>query len=329
MTVLRVCYKHGSGPMSSPTNRTGVDVPYLTLSADRIGAPRAGFHLPAGTRVGAAAIQVADLERSLEFYEGVIGYRTLGRHDGATGPVALLGNQSDDHVFFELHEKRGVRALAPRSRLGLYHSAVLLPSRADLGRFLAHATAMGVHVGSSDHIVSEATYLVDPDGLTVEVYRDRPRSEWAVNGNGEIVMGLLPLDVEAVRRDGGQMPWVGLPGGTTIGHVHFYVGDLATASTFYVDGLGFDRMAWTIPGALFISGGGYHHHVGLNVWAAGSSVATDDDARLLHWDLLVPDRATVEAAAASLASQGITTMRHETGITATDAWGVTVRVLAG
>ena len=316
--------------MNSTTNRTDASVPYLAISADHIGAPPPGFRLPDGTHVGAVAIQIANLERSLEFYEGVIGYRTLGRHDGATGPVALLGNHSDDRVLFELHEKRGVRAVAHRSRLGLYHSAVLLPSRADLGRFITHATGLGVHVGSSDHLVSESTYLVDPDGLTVEVYRDRPRSEWIVNENGEIVSGILPLDVEAVRHDSGHTRWAGLPGGTTIGHVHFYVGDLATASTFYVDGLGFDRVIWSLPGALFLSAAGYHHHVGVNVWAAGAPVATDDDARLLRWDLVVPDSAAVGAAAESLASQSIQPLQHPAaGISATDAWGLTVRVLAG
>ena len=315
--------------MSSPTNRSGGDVPYLGISADRIGTRPAGSRLPPGTRVGAVAIQVGNLERSLEFYGNVIGYRTLGRREEATGPVALLGNQSDDRVLFELHEKRGARAVAPRSRLGLYHSAVLLPSRADLGRFITHARGLGVHVGSSDHLVSEATYLVDPDGLTVEVYRDRPRSEWIVNEHSEIVMGMLPLDLEAVQHEGGHTQWAGLPSGTTIGHVHFYVGDLAAASTFYVDGLGFDRMAWTIPGVLFVSAGGYHHHVGLNVWAAGSPVATDDDARLLRWDLVVPDRAAVGAAAQNLASQSIKSVQQPAGIAATDPWGLTVRVLAG
>ena len=186
-----------------------------------------------------------------------------------------------------------------------------------------------MHVGSSDHLVSEATYLVDPDGLTVEVYRDRPRSEWIVNEHGEIVTGILPLDVEAVQRDSGNTRWAGLPGGTTIGHVHFYVGDLAAASSFYVDGLGFDRVVWTFPGALFVSAAGYHHHVGLNVWAAGSPVATDDDAQLLRWDLVVPDTEAVGAAAESLASQGIQPRQQPAGIVATDAWGLTVRVLAG
>jgi catechol 2,3-dioxygenase len=315
--------------VTSITNRTGADLPYPAVSAERIGSRPSGFRLPSGTRIGAAAIQVAHLERSLEFYQGVIGYRVLARQVGATGPVALLGNQTDDQVLFELHEKRGVRSVGHRTRLGLYHTAVLLPSRADLGRFITHAVGLGVHVGSSDHLVSEATYLVDPDGLTVEVYRDRSRSEWIVNENGEIVTGILPLDVEAVQQEGGSSRWAGVPGGTTIGHVHFYVGDLAAASAFYVDGLGFDRMAWTLPGALFVSAAGYHHHVGLNVWAAGSPVATEDDARLLRWDLVVPDFGVAGAAAESLARQGVRPLQEADAVMATDPWGLAVRVIVG
>ena len=111
--------------------------------------------------------------------------------------------------------------------------------------------------------------------------------------------------------------------------MHFYVGDLAAASSFYVDGLGFDRVVWTFPGALFVSAAGYHHHVGLNVWAAGSPVATDDEAQLLRWDLVVPDTGAVAAVAESLASRGIKPRQQPAGIVATDAWGLTVRVLAG
>jgi catechol 2,3-dioxygenase len=314
--------------MNQTTNRAGADVPYVSIPAGRIGVRPAGFRLPDGAHVGTVAIQVASLQRSLDFYEGVIGYRTLGRRDGATGPIALLGNQSGDRVLLELHEKRGVRAVPRRALLGLYHSAVLLPSRADLGRFVTHAVAQGVHVGSSDHLVSEATYLVDPDGLTVEVYRDRARSEWIVNEHGEIVTGILPLDVADVQGEGGTTRWEGLPGGSTIGHVHFYVGDLAAASAFYHDGLGFDRVIWTLPGALFVSASGYHHHVGLNVWAAGSPVATEDDARLLRWDLVLPDRAAVDAASASLEKEGVSVLLTPEGTFATDPWGITVRLLA-
>jgi len=314
--------------MNSMTNRAGVDAPYLSIPAERLGTRPAGFRLPERTHIGAVAIQVASLERALQFYEDVIGYRTLDHRDGATGPVARLGNQADDRVLLELHEKRGVRAVPRRGLLGLYHAAVLLPSRADLGRFITHATSRGVHVGSSDHLVSEATYLVDPDGLTVEVYRDRPRAEWIVNDNAEIVTGILPLDVESVQREGGHAKWEGLPVATTIGHVHFYVGDLKAASTFYHDGLGFDQQAWTIPGALFVSAGGYHHHVGLNVWAAGSPVATDDDARLLRWDLVLPDATAVGAVSHSLEQGGAPVVQTAEGAFATDPWGNKVRLLA-
>jgi len=287
-----------------------------------------GFRLPDGTHIGAVALQVASLDRSLGFYEGVIGYRTLERCDGATGPIAVLGNHADDRVLFELHEKPGVRPVPRRGLLGLYHSAVLLPSRADLGRFLTHAASRGVHIGSADHVVSEALYLVDPDGLTVEVYRDRPRSEWIVNDNGEIGMGMLPLDLEGIQRDGGGTKWDGLPRGTTIGHVHFYIGDLDAASTFYHNGLGFDRMVWTFPGALFVSAGGYHHHVGLNIWAAGSPVATDADARVLRWDLALPDASSLDAAVANLTHGGVVVEKKSDGAYATDPWGITVRVIA-
>jgi len=309
------------------TNRAGADIPYSTVPADRIGVRPPGFRLPDSAHIGAVAIQVASLERSLDFYEGVIGYRTLDRRASGAGEIALLANHAEDRVLFELHEKRGVRPVPRRGLLGLYHSAVLLPSRADLGRFLTHAADRGVHIGSSDHVVSEALYLVDPDGLTVEVYRDRPRSEWIVNEHGEIVTGILPLDLDSLQRDGGGTAWGGLPHGTTIGHVHFYIGDLAAASTFYHRGLGFDQVVSTLPGALFVSAGGYHHHVGLNIWAAGSPVATDDDARILRWDLVLPDAAAVAAASASLENGGVTVARQTDGTTATDPWGNRVRVL--
>ena len=309
------------------TNRAGADIPYSTVPADRIGVRPPGFRLPDAAHVGAVAIQVASLERSLDFYEGVIGYRVLERSDGATGPVALLGNQSDDRVLFELHEKRGVRPVPRRGLLGLYHSAALLPSRGDLGRFLTHAASRGVHIGSSDHVVSEALYLVDPDGLTVEVYRDRPRSEWIVNEHGEIVTGMLPLDLDSLQRDGGGTAWGGLPHATTIGHVHFYIGDLAGAAAFYHDGLGFDRVVSSLPGALFVSAGGYHHHVGLNIWAAGSPIATDDDARILRWDLVLPDAVAIAAASSSLEKGGVTVARQTDGTFATDPWGIRVQLV--
>ena len=288
-----------------------------------IGAP--GFRLPAEVRIGAVALQVADLDRSLGFYEKILGFRLIAREDTPGGRSARLGAQGDEGVLLELREKPGVRSVPRRGRLGIYHFAVLLPTRQDLARFLRHATALCVHIGSSDHLVSEALYLVDPDGISVEVYSDRPRGEWT-DQNGEVVAGILPLDREALLVAAGDQPWHRLPEGTTIGHMHFYVGEIPPAEAFYHTALGFDKIAWSTPGMLFVSAGGYHHHVGLNTWAAGSPVATDDDARLLFWELVLPDRPTTEAAAESLRHAGFGVTASDGVFLARDPWGISVRL---
>ena len=163
--------------------------------------------------------------------------------------------------------------------LGLYHFAILLPDRQALGRFVTHLAEVGAHAGSADHLVSEALYLSDPDGLGIEVYADRPRASWTTSGDGderaEIVMATEPLDLRSLVGEAGGERWTGMPAGTVIGHVHFHVGAIREAEAFYHAALGFDKTAWTYPGALFLSAGGYHHHVGTNIWAAGSPAATD------------------------------------------------------
>jgi catechol 2,3-dioxygenase len=295
----------------------------MTDATQRLGTPAPGFRLPDDIEIGRVRLQVADLGRSLEFYQEVIGFRAIAREPGRV----TLGAQGSDAVLLELVEKPGVRPVPRRGLLGIYHFAVLLPDRAALGRFVRHVAALGVHVGASDHGISEATYLVDPDGITIEVYRDRARSEWPVQ-DGEIWAGNLPLDFPGLAREGTDLPWTGLPAGTTLGHVHFYVGDLARAEAFYHRGLGFDVMIRNLPGALFVAAGGYHHHVGLNTWAQGSPVATDDDARLVDWELVLPDGAGVAAAAESLRAGGIQVEADPAGFVARDPWGITVRVRA-
>jgi catechol 2,3-dioxygenase len=286
-----------------------------------------GFRLPAEVRIGAVALQVADLDRSLDFYEKVLGFRVISRKDAPSGRSARLGAPGDERVLLELNEKPGVLPVPRRGRLGIYHFAVLLPTRQDLGRFLRHAAAQGVHIGSANHLVSEALYLVDPDGISVEIYRDRARGEWSYE-NDELVVGILPLDTEALLAAAGDQPWRGLPVGTTIGHMHFYVGEIPQAEGFYHAALGFDKVSWSMPGMLFVSAGGYHHHVGLNTWAAGSPVATDEDARLLWWELMLPDRMAVEAAAESLRRAGYGVTASDGAFLARDPWGITVRLRA-
>jgi len=219
----------------------------------------------------------------------VLGLQLLSRNPG----LAVLGPEGGP-ALVELHERLGARRVPRGGRLGLYHFAILLPDRASLGRFAGHLAAVGEYAGSADHIVSEALYLADPDGLGIEVYADRSRDEWAVS-NREIVMATEPLDLRSLLRAGGGEPWSGMPRHTTIGHVHFHVGTIAEAERFYHVALGLDKVVWSYPGALFFSAGGYHHHVGTNTWADGASMSTPDAARLLEWELVLPGAADVSA----------------------------------
>jgi catechol 2,3-dioxygenase len=178
----------------------------------------------------------------------------------------------------------------------------------------------------ADHLVSEALYLSDPDGLGIEVYADRPRGTWQ-RRDRELAMTTDPLDISSVIAAGGGESWDGAPPGTTMGHVHLHVGDLDAAEGFYHRALGFDKTVWSYPGALFMSAGAYHHHVGTNTWAPGPS-PSPDQARLLEWELLVPASDDVAAVARSLRAGGYTPEDTAGGVTATDPWGTRLRVQA-
>jgi catechol 2,3-dioxygenase len=238
--------------------------------------------------------------------------------------VAVLGVEGGS-ALIELHERRGARRVPRRGLLGLYHFAILLPDRGGLGRFVTHLREIGEYAASADHMVSEALYLADPDGLGIEVYADRPREQWPTNGR-EIAMATESLDLRALVGVAGGEPWTGMPGGTTIGHVHFHVGTLVEAEAFYHSALGLDKVAWSYPGALFFSAGGYHHHVGTNTWAASAPVATREDARLLEWELRLPQAADVAAASANAAQAGYDVRDAGADRLITDPWGITVRL---
>ncbi len=233
--------------------------------------------------VGAACLIVPDLQRSLDFYAGAIGLDVLSQ----TAASARLGVAVDQRVLLELEQRPGVHALRGK-RLGLYHTAVLLPSRAELASFAEHLYHSGIRAGSSNHIVSEAFYLTDPDGLEIEVYADRDRSEWPWRGS-ELDAAVLPLNWRDLLETP-HSPWKGVPSGTTMGHIHLYVGDLEKADRLYRAGLGMNLRTRSIPGALFLAAGDYHHHVGLNTWAGQVPPAIDSDARLAWWSLKVPER---------------------------------------
>lgn len=280
--------------------------------------------LPDDTHVGAVALQVADLTRSIAWYRDVIGARVLSHN----GTHATLGAHGDDATLLALHEHAGAAPMPSRGRLGLFHVAWLLPDRAALGRFLVHVLARREPLGSADHLVSEALYLQDPDGLGVEVYADRPRAEWQWQGR-EVAMASLPIDAAGLQTAAAGEPWAGLPRGSRIGHVHLHVGALDRSTAFYRDVLGLEVTNSRYPGAVFLAAGGYHHHLGTNTWAGPQAAPPSaHDARLLWWELVVPDdgaMADVEARAVSATTQ---TRRAASGmLEVIDPWGTCVRVV--
>ena len=214
--------------------------------------------LPHDAHIGQVSLTVRDLERSLSFYREVLGFVELG--PGRLGPAG-------GRVLIELHERKDA-IVKPRRSAGLFHFAILVPSRAALGRSLRRlAETRWPMSGAADHLVSEALYLNDPDGLGIEIYRDRPRDTWRM-ANGELAMATDPLDLEAIHDEpGAEAPWNGLEAGTIMGHVHLHVPHIDTAEAFYCGRIGFDPVVRRYPGALFVSAGGYHHHLGLNTWA--------------------------------------------------------------
>ena len=281
------------------------------------------YRLPDATRLGRAQLQVTDFARSLDFYTNVLGFRVLSQQDG----VATLGSLGDDRAILELHSG-ALKPVPHGGRQGLFHFAILLPDRASLGRFLVHLADIGVRAGASDHLVSEAIYLSDPDGLGIEVYADRPRESWRHEGR-ELSMATIPLDAGSVTEAAGGAPWAGMPVGTTLGHMHLHVGSLEEARAFYHDALGLDLMVWSYPGALFFSAGGYHHHLGTNTWAKGQPSAAPGEARLLDWEIVLPDAASVDAARGNLEAHGRVAERNGDGWSLRDPWGTQVTLVLG
>jgi catechol 2,3-dioxygenase len=226
--------------------------------------------------IGRVALRVADVDGARSFYERAIGLRPLGGEDG----VARLGA---DTPLVELIGDPAAPP-APRRSTGLFHLAVLVPDRAELARAVRRVVASGGRLdGASDHYVSEAVYLRDPEGNGIEIYRDLPREQWEYGPDGELRMVTEALDLAALMRelpgDGDR----GMPGGTRIGHVHLQVGDIGESEAFYGSGLGLDVTVRGYPGALFLSRDGYHHHVGVNTWAGTGLPAPPPGSRGLEW----------------------------------------------
>lgn len=299
----------------------------MTPQTPSQGMPALSSLIDPATQVGLVALTVADLERSLVFYTDVFGFALLHRQ----GNNVTLGTPSAPLLL--LREEAGARPW-PRDRYaytGLYHFAVLVPSRRDLGRWLRHRLGRGFPLpGQGDHLVSEALYISDPDGNGIEIYRDRPRSEWQWD-DGQVRMAVDPVDIEGILAEAEQNgePWAGLPDGTRVGHIHLQIGDIPQAKVFYHDILGFSVMA-TMPSALFVSAGGYHHHIGMNTWhSRNAPPAPAGTAGLRFFTLELPSEEAREAVVGRLAAAGIPSTRTPDAVIVRDPWQNTLVLQIG
>jgi catechol 2,3-dioxygenase len=250
------------------------------------------------TRMGAVELSVADLDRSLDYWQRVVGLRVLDRHNGA----ASLGTDTELVRFVEEPGSRSADG-----HTGLYHVALLVPDRPSLARWLAHAARDQTRLeGLSDHDVSEAIYLRDPDRHGIEIYADRPRKLW--EGHVWEQLTTRPLDVESLLAELGDPatePFDGLPDGTAVGHVHLRVADVDSTVAFYRDVLGMGLMAQLGAAAAFLSAGGYHHHIGGNTWESrGAAPAGPGFATLRVATIVLPDPAERDRVAARVADSG-------------------------
>lgn len=278
--------------------------------------------LPAATRVGRVMLRVNDLDRLAAFYRDVVGLEILYRGDDRTtlgaGGEALLELLADPEA-----------SQRNRAEAGLFHTAFRVPSREALSEALERISERWHLDGASDHLVSEALYLADPEGNGIEIYRDRPRSEWPITDDGSVEMRTLALDTGAIADLGSDHGRSAAPAETTVGHVHLEVTSLSAAHAFYVEALGMNLRQAYGESALFAAAGDYHHHVGLNTW---NDRTTSPTGRGLEWfELLIPDHGTLEAARDRLEAHGIEVdeVVEAPSLTVSDPDGIELRLRVG
>jgi catechol 2,3-dioxygenase len=279
--------------------------------------------LPATLRLGPVHLNVTDLDRSIAFYEGSIGLRLHRRED----EVAAMGVGGEDLLV--LHEEPHARRAGRHA--GLYHYALLYPSREELARAAVRLAETQTPVqGASDHDTHEAFYLPDPDGNGIELYADRPREAWPDLANPDRGGGPKPLDTGALLATvAGEEPRREAGAGLAVGHVHLHVGDLERGRAFYRDVLGFDLVMFFPGQAAFVSAGGYHHHLGFNTWRGlGVPPVPEGRVGLRHWTVVLDDPKEVATVRERVEAAGIEAEEAEGGFLARDPWGIAVVFVA-
>ena len=271
--------------------------------------------------MGAVSLTVRDAGRAREFYERVVGLRALE----GPGDSVRLGAGDEENTLVELNGRPDAPQRPPGTT-GLFHLAIVVPTRRDLARALRRVVEAGWSLaGASDHLVSEALYLSDPDGNGIEVYRDRPREQWS-REDGMLRMATLPLDLrDLAAEDAESRSEPAMAAGTRIGHVHLQVGDLGEAEAFYAGTLGFEVTVRGYPGALFVAAGGYHHHVGLNTWAgAGAPPPPLGSVGLRTFEVLLPGGEELERVLERAEAAGAYVERNESHALVPDPSGNTI-----
>ena len=285
----------------------------MSISTATSATPAA--QLEATLRLGAVHLDVSDLDRSVAWYQHALGLRPRA-HDV---DVAHLGAGGEDLLV--LHEKPGARRAGRHA--GLYHLALLFPTREDLGRAVVRLAATRTPIeGTADHGVSEAIYLPDPDGNGIELYADRPRAAWPAPQPGfRVGMFTAALDVDAlVAPVAAEEPAPHAAEGLVVGHLHLHVGDLGRGLAFYRDVLGLELMA-ELESAAFVAAGGYHHHLGFNVWRGeGVGPAPADAVGLRRWTIVLADAAQVAAVRERVAAAGLAAEDADGGFVVRDPW---------
>lgn len=265
-----------------------------------------GFHSKPTTFVGHVKIKVADLERSLKFYQEMIGFSILEKTE-TTAKLTTDGKTS----ILSLEQPENVTP-KQRGTTGLYHFAILLPEKKDLANIVVHLAKNGIRIGSSDHLVSEAIYIQDPDDNGIEIYIDRDPSVWQWNGE-EVAMTVDPLDFETLLMYHDQnQSWTKLPENTVMGHIHLHVSELVKTEQFYVEGLGFDVVNRYGTQALFISSDKYHHHIGLNTWnGIGAPQPAENSVGLKSYTLIYANEKAVQDTISNLQKIGATVSEED------------------
>ncbi len=277
------------------------------------------FHQAPHIYVGEVHLKVRELDRSVLFYEDIVGLQVLERSDdravltaNGTTPLVTLLQPADIIPLAEGYS-------------GLFHFALLLPERGDLAVFLRHLMQTDYRFGAGDHIVSEALYITDPDGNGIEIYWDRPSSEWSWD-NGLVEMATLQLDAKGILAES-DAPWSGLPSGTIMGHIHLHVGNLKQAERFYLDGLSFKTVSY-YPQAAFMSTGAYHHHIAINTWqGVGAPTPPKNMVGLNRYTLVYPNDAIRQSAIRQLEQSGVSVTEELDGYILSDSAGNQIQLV--